>query len=31
MKLRLDEYYSIINEKWIDEDFNPNGTRVGFM
>ena len=19
------------NEKWIDEDFNPNGTRVGFM
>lgn len=19
------------NEKWIDEDFNPNGTRVGFI
>lgn len=19
------------NEKWIDEDFNPNGTRVGFF
>lgn len=19
------------NEKWIDEDFNPNGTRVGFL
>ena len=19
------------NKEWIDEDFNPNGTRVGFM
>ena len=19
------------NEKWIDEDFNPNGTRIGFL
>jgi len=19
------------NEKWVDEDFNPNGTRVGFL
>ena len=19
------------NEKWIDEDFNPNGTRIGFF
>lgn len=19
------------NKKWIDEDFNPNGTRVGFL
>lgn len=19
------------NEKWIDEDYNPNGTRVGFI
>lgn len=19
------------NKKWIDEDFNPNGTRVGFI
>ena len=20
-----------VDEKWIDEDFNPNGTRVGFI
>jgi hypothetical protein len=21
----------LFNGKWIDEDFNPNGTRVGFI
>ena len=30
-ELPFGEEVIAFNEKWIDEDFNPNGTRVGFM
>lgn len=30
-KLPQGEEVIAFNEKWIDEDFNPNGTRVGFL
>ena len=32
-KQPLEEGIEVIayNEKWIDEDFNPNGTRIGFL
>lgn len=31
VELPFGEEVIAFNEKWIDEDFNPNGTRVGFM
>lgn len=30
-KLPYGEEVIVFNEKWIDKDFNPNGTRVGFL
>lgn len=30
-KLPYGEEVIAFNKKWIDEDFNPNGTRVGFL
>lgn len=30
-ELPFGEEVIAFNEKWIDEDFNPNGTRIGFL
>ena len=30
-ELPLGEEVIAFNKEWIDEDFNPNGTRVGFL
>lgn len=30
-ELPFGEEVITFNEKWIDEDFNPNGTRIGFL
>ena len=30
-KIPFGEEVIAFNEKWIDEDFNPNGTRIGFL
>lgn len=31
VELPFGEEVIAFNEKWIDEDYNPNGTRVGFI